>query len=37
MNEEELQNHHLTLRLIKKDLNFAEANEEESVDDEDNE
>jgi hypothetical protein len=38
MDEEELHNHRLTLRLIeKKNLNFAEANEDEAMDEEDNE
>jgi hypothetical protein len=37
MDEEELQNHRLTLRLIEKDLNFTEANEDEALDEDDNE
>jgi hypothetical protein len=37
MDEEELHNHRLTLRLIEKNLNFVEANEDEAVDEEDNE
>jgi hypothetical protein len=37
IDEEELQNHHLILKLIKKDLNFVKENEEEVTDKEDNE
>jgi hypothetical protein len=36
MNEDELSNHRLTLRLLEKDLNFTEASEEEAVDKKDN-
>jgi predicted choloylglycine hydrolase len=39
MNEEELENHRLALKLIEKDLNFTEATveEEEDMDEEDDE
>jgi hypothetical protein len=37
MEEEELKNHHLALKLLEKDFNFAEAHKEETVDEEDDE
>jgi hypothetical protein len=37
MDDEELQNHRLSLILLEKDLNFVETHEKEAVDEEDNE
>jgi hypothetical protein len=37
MDEEELKNHCLALKPLEKDLNFAEAHEKETVDEEDDE
>jgi hypothetical protein len=37
MDEEELKNHCLALKPLEKDLNFTEAQEKETVDEEDDE